>query len=115
MKLSKALKTKLLELHNPEGPERVGFLLGKSKIQEVPNTSMEPESSFMVSSEDLLKYALSEDTIATWHTHPKSNSNLSTFDYRAFLNYPNLKHIIIGTDGIRVYEVEDGAVLQSDG
>ncbi len=89
--------------------EHVGFVLPNDEMVEVKNMSDNPEGSFDVSGEDILKY---EDiAVATWHTHPNGSSNLSAGDMETFLNWPNLDHFIVGTDGITKYVVKDNEVL----
>jgi proteasome lid subunit RPN8/RPN11 len=87
----------------------VGFILPDDELVEVQNTSDEPEKSFDVSGDDIVRYA--DTSVATWHTHPISTSNLSVGDYETFLMWPKHRHLIIGTDGITEYYVEDGEVL----
>lgn len=99
------LKTRLTD-----GPERVGFILADGQIVEVKNICQEAENGFEVSGQDLLKY---QDAIATWHTHPDMNSNLSSNDYYGFRNYPDWLHFIVGTDGVSAFKVEKGRVLVS--
>lgn len=90
----------------------MGFILHPRTIVEVENVAPDPEKGFDVSAADLIEY-LDEpsEVVATWHTHPKADANLSNADYRAFLTLPKLKHYIIGTDGVRAYAVKDGVVL----
>lgn len=89
--------------------EHVGFVLPRGKLVEVENISDNPTGSFDVSGDDIIKY---EDTaIATWHTHPKGTSNLSTGDMETFLNWPDMVHYIVGTDGITKFVVLDNEVL----
>jgi proteasome lid subunit RPN8/RPN11 len=110
-----SLKNKLLEMYAPTGEERVGFVLGNGKVVEVKNISADPERSFMIQTSDIEKYLIKQPKLkATWHTHPGKNSNLSVSDYVGFQNYPDVAHYIIGSDGIRKYVVEDGAVLQQN-
>lgn len=111
--MKKKLKTELLSLYSDEGPERVGFIVA-GKIHETLNISPEPSKQFMVPAEDILKYLISGKATATFHTHPNGTCNLSVDDYTAFLNYPEIQHIIIGKDGIRVYGVYDGAVIHQE-
>ena len=93
-----------------EGPlERVGFILKSGEIVEVPNVCAKPEEGFDVSGEDIVKYA--DTSVATWHTHPGGNNNLSVSDFNTFLNWPELDHYIVGTNGVRRYYVEQGEVL----
>lgn len=100
---------KSLLKHYDDKVEHVGFVLPHGKVVEVANMSDNPEGSFDVSGEDILKY---EDVaIATWHTHPKGTSNLSTGDMETFLNWPDMDHYIVGQDGITKYVVVDNEVL----
>lgn len=99
---------KLLELFSGSH-ERVGFILDSEEIIECQNISTDPENSFKVSADDIIKYA--DGAIATWHTHPGATNNLSVNDYDMFLSWPHLRHFIIGTDGVREYVVKDGDVL----
>jgi len=101
-----ALKEKLTD-----GPERVGFILESGEIVEVQNICHEAENGFEVSGTDLVKH---QHAVATWHTHPSQDSNLSVNDYYGFRNWPEQTHIIIGTDGVSSYRVEGGRVLQAD-
>lgn len=107
MPQSKIEKT-LLELYDDE-VEHAGFILPRGKVVEVTNTSEAPAESFDVSGEDIIKYE--KTAVGTWHTHPKADSNLSVGDMETFLNWPDLEHYIIGTDGITKYIVADGEVL----
>jgi proteasome lid subunit RPN8/RPN11 len=102
---------KQLEKFYPGSKERVGYVLSSGKIVEVPNISNDPENSFDVSGDDILKYAIDGSVIATWHTHPDKSSNLSVDDYTAFKNFPALKHYVIGNDGVRCYVVRCGAIF----
>lgn len=110
----KSALQQLQSLHNPQGFERVGFILSDGEVIEVPNISVTPEIAFLVKGSDILKYGLPESptpAIATWHTHPKKDANLTIEDHEMFLNYSHLKHYIVGTDGVRGYRVENGRVL----
>lgn len=99
-----ALRKKLCD-----GPERVGFILKTGKIVEVKNVCHEAINGFEVSGEDLIKH---QDAVATWHTHPGQDSNLSTNDWYGFRNWPEWIHLIVGTDGVSAYRVEGGKVLE---
>lgn len=98
------LKTKLTD-----GPERVGFVLKTGEVVEVQNICAHSDNGFEVSGADLVKYH--DQVAATWHTHPSQNSNLSTNDWYGFRNYPEWLHLIIGTDGVSSYRVDQGRVL----
>ncbi len=99
----------LLNLYRPDpsSPERVGFISSGGAIVECENIAQDPVYGFAVSGCDILAHL---DAVATWHTHPGASSNLSMDDHSAFLNFPDMKHFIIGSDGVRCYEVRDGVI-----
>lgn len=107
MSLSRIEKS-LLKIYDDK-IEHVGFILPRGKVVEVENVSDSPATSFDVSGEDLLTYE--STAIASWHTHPNSDSNLSMGDMETFLNWPHLDHYIVGQDGITKFIVVDGEVL----
>lgn len=100
---------KLLRKNDVE--ERCGLILRNGKIIETTNIAENPELGFEVPVEELFKFH--DDLVGTWHTHPGQNSNLSERDYFGFLQWPDLTHYIIGTDGVSAYIVEDGVVLNA--
>lgn len=102
--------------YDDNSPERVGYIKGKNEVIEVKNISNIPYESFAVSGEDILKYTSDDKVWATWHTHPKEDSNLSGEDYVAFMNFPELLHFVIGHDGVTVYKVnsEKNIILKVD-
>jgi len=108
MSISDRLKQALLD-HYAGSVERVGFILPDDVLIEVQNTSDEPEKSFDVSGDDIVRFA--DISVATWHTHPVTSSNLSVGDYETFLLWPKHRHFIVGMDGITEYYVEDGEIL----
>lgn len=90
--------------------ERCGLILEGGKIITAPNIHPEPTNGFMIDPSALL---LNEQKmIGTWHTHPNGQSVLSAADHQGFRQWPNLTHYVIGEDGVRAYEVEDGLVLE---
>jgi proteasome lid subunit RPN8/RPN11 len=99
----------LLEYYTLEGVERVGFILIDGSIIEVENISSTPyltasvDPAFLVENEDRL--------LASWHSHPGATSQLSGDDYQAFSNWPDLKHYIVGSDGVSSYIVVKGKVV----
>ena len=94
----------LLEFYSPVGPERVGFILQDGTVVEVQNVCPEPELGFQVRPEDLIRYY--DQMIGTWHTHPGIVAVPSSDDHLAFRNYPMLQHHIIGSDGVRTYQLD---------
>ncbi|WP_454287267.1 hypothetical protein [Rhizobium arsenicireducens] len=93
-----------------EGPnERVGFILKTGEIIEVPNVCSKPTDGFDVAGVDIVEFT--PLAVATWHTHPDSDSNLSASDWHTFLSWPDLDHYIIGNDGVTKFVVQDGDIL----
>lgn len=92
--------------------ERVGFVLSDGSIVEVKNICHDPKNGFEVSGEDILKFH--QDAVATWHTHPGAQSNLSVGDHDTYKMWPDLLHYIIGKDGISTYKVVNGKVVKDD-
>lgn len=93
----------LNNFYSDEGFERVGFIIG-NEIIEVTNICRSPDEGFMVSTSDILEYGDKAD--ATWHTHPNAPANLSQEDYVSIKNWPNMRHYIIGKDGVRCYKYD---------
>ena len=100
----------LRNLYQNKGPERVGFITKRGRLVEVTNIHPEPHNFFEVGLEDLEENVAKSKAI--WHTQPGRTSQLSYEDYLGFLNFPEHLHIVIGSDGYRVYKVEDGSVLK---
>lgn len=96
---------KLWRFYQPEGVERGGYINRFGEAVELANHHPEPTKGFDPPTEDLA--LLEEIAIATFHTHPGGSSNLSDEDYFAFTNWPDLRHYIVGEDGITAYTVND--------
>lgn len=96
----------LRQYYSDDGPERAGFILNDNMIVECKNHCLNPNDGFEISGNDLIQYETS--MIATWHTHPGGNADLSPADFIAFRNWPMLKHYVIGKDCTRCYEVRSG-------
>lgn len=102
---------KLSEFYADTGPERVGFILKDGSIFEVENISPDASNGFEVADDIMVTFE--KRIVATWHTHPGKNSNLSVDDLKGFKNWPRFKHYIVGNDGVRGYHVHGGEVLQN--
>lgn len=96
-------------LKDDDDHERGGFVLDTGEIIEFDNVSPEKTDAFTPDYEVLLPYI--PHAVSTWHTHPGMTSNLSPGDWETFCNWPNLTHYIVGTDGVREYRVDRGAVV----
>lgn len=101
----------LTKFYAPEGPERVGVILKTGEVLELKNHASDPMSASTISLVDLLTYE--DAAAATWHTHPGGGANLSADDYDAFVNWPSLRHFIVGSDGVREYFVEKRRVINA--
>ena len=92
--------------------ERCGFVLHDGTIVELENIHPEPTEGFEIDPEDILRYINQIEAI--WHTHPGAGSVLSGEDKLCMEIWPHLKHIVVGVDGMSVYIVEQGVVLNED-
>ena len=107
--LEESICSKLQEFYAPSGKERVGFILKSGEIIEALNEHPDAYTGFEVDMEDFLEKE--PEIWATFHTHPGGPANLSMDDYTAFKNWPNWLHLVVGHDGIKVYKVDNGVVL----
>ncbi len=89
--------------------ERVGLILADGSLVELRNISERSAESFLVDPAELLAHE--DQMVGTWHTHPRTPATLSGDDYQTFLMWPDLLHVIVGTDGVRGYLVAKGAVV----
>ena len=111
LKKSKRLSAKLLKKYSPQGPERGGFILPGGQLVEFKNVSDEPELGFAPDLIDAIPHA--NDAVGTWHTHPGGTANLSAEDVNTYVQWPELIHVIAGSDGLRWYSVKNGAVINA--
>ena len=92
--------------------ERWGILQHGS-VFELANISLKPETTFLPASQDYVHLDHPE-TVATWHTHPRSDNKPSEEDTEAFLAWPHLVHYILGNNGIAAYKIINGEVIDHD-
>lgn len=85
------------------------MILSDGKIIETANVAGDPLEAFEIPDAELLLYE--DEAIASWHTHPGVSSQLSFDDFEGFLMWPQLKHYIVGNDGVACYVVRKGAVV----
>lgn len=104
----------LAQFYQPQGHERVGFILHNGNPVEVPNAApFDPDAPRFEVKPDIM-IAHEDIAWATWHTHPGASGNLSIDDYWAFKNWPTFIHYIVGSDGVWTFRVDqDGKVLRS--
>lgn len=109
--INKSLISKL-EACLPGSQERVGFVLEDGEIVECMNICDDPQNGFDVSDAELAKYC--DMAVATWHTHPDGTKLLSVGDHQTFLTNDDLVHFIIAPDGVAIYIIEDGFVMNRE-
>lgn len=95
--------------------ERCGFITKRGAVVEVPNTHPHPSTGFRICPKRIIE-AIKKGHIATWHTHPNTDPNLSGEDYECFITWDSMVHYIVGVrDGLITvtrFAVEDGVVIQ---
>jgi proteasome lid subunit RPN8/RPN11 len=92
--------------------ERCGLILGSGEMLEVQNSHPEPTKGFEIDPETIIRYL--DEMSGTWHTHPGQSSVLSGEDHLCFTAWPTLEHYVVGKDGIRLYRVDNGAVVDAN-
>lgn len=103
----------LFECYDEEATvERCGFILKDGTVLEAENVHPNPEKGFEI--DPLIVVEQIDEVIGVWHTHPKANSVLSGEDKLCFEQWPNLDHYVIGNDGVRLYQVVEGVVIDAD-
>jgi proteasome lid subunit RPN8/RPN11 len=94
--------------------ERCGVIAADGSIMEVPNIHEEPVKGFHMEPTCFL-VAVEAGAVATWHTHPGRDPNLSEEDMAGFRAWPQLEHHIIGIrDGeptVHSFRVIDDGVV----
>ena len=99
------VKALLKQFYAREGNERCGFVCD-GEIIEVKNSADNPTTGFFIGPEDVIKFTEEKNSWATWHTHPSQDANLSGSDHNMFLNWPELVHFIVGSDGVKCYQYD---------
>jgi len=96
--------------------ERCGFILKDDTVVEITNVAKDKTLGYEMDPHEVLEYV--DDAVATWHTHPDTDPNLSGEDYSGFLSWPDMEHVIVGRrDGEVVvvrYRVQHGLVIECD-
>lgn len=99
---------KLLQFWIPT-TERFGLVLQGGETVELKNHSRNPSETALIAQSDI--DAWGDKTVATWHTHPKDNVNLSATDYQMFLGLPHLQHYIVASKRVRLFVVRNNKVM----
>lgn len=93
--------------------ERCGLVLADGTLAEVDNIHPEPARGFEMCPKAFLLVVA--DAVATWHTHPGKDPNLSQEDRNGFRQWPNLIHHIVGIrDGepaVHSFKVVEGGIV----
>jgi proteasome lid subunit RPN8/RPN11 len=92
--------------------EKCGLVLKDGTVLDVINHHSNPAIGFHICADDL--FAHEENLAGTWHTHPNDTANLSQQDYVGFRQWPEIRHYIVGIDGVRAYDVVDGLIVEVD-
>ena len=108
-RLAKSLQKKLGEAGTPE---RGGVIVAGPKLIELDNIA-EGDDAYTCDSMALVDLMAEHELVGTWHTHPGATANLSMGDADTFAGWPDLAHVIVGTDGPRWYAVKNGAVINA--
>lgn len=95
-------------------PELCGIVTADGDVAQLPNIHADPLRGFHIEPAAFLD-ALKAGAVATWHTHPGKDPNLSEEDMAGFRQWPQLVHHILGIrDGephVHSFRVVDGAVV----
>lgn len=101
----------------PGAEERCGVVRPDGTIWQIANIHREPARGFIMEPKSFLA-EVEAGALATWHTHPAGDPNLSEEDLNGFRAWPSLEHHIIGIrDGkplILTFKVlDDGVVVNA--
>jgi len=102
------------EALEPGAAERCGVVMPDGEIVEIKNIHANPVEGFHMEPRAFLGY-VENGAVATWHTHPGNDPNLSQEDYEGFHAWPNLVHHIVGIrDGepaVHSFKFVDGVLV----
>lgn len=95
----------LKSCYSDSGIERGGYI-AKGVLYECENESPNPIEIFKMKISDLEEMEKAEAE-CTFHTHVNGSMNLSMDDYQSFIDWADMKHIIVGKDGVKCYAVNE--------
>lgn len=107
MELKKKIVETIQSLYSDEGLEKGGYVTEDGRVVVCDNDSPNPLENFSFKIEDLMIINDEEDIIALFHTHPNGTSAMTKQDFKAFVNYPNFYHLILGKNGLLCYKVTE--------
>lgn len=115
-----AIISKLVEILDfdtalaPGADERCGLILADGSVVEIGNIHTDPVKGFHMEPTSFLAH-VEAGAVATWHTHPARDPNLSEEDMQGFLQWPQLTHHILGIrDGapaVHSFAVKNGFLV----
>lgn len=100
----------LFNLFDPDGDELCGVVMKDGTVKVLPNLHPEPRDNFAMDASVLDD----PEVVATWHTHPRTSPNLTVADYRAFRQFPRLRHYIVGAAELWCYRMHDDILVLDD-
>lgn len=107
MELPKKTMETLQSLYKDEGCEVGGYITSENSVVVCENASLNPLENFSFSMDDLIKLNDEENAIALFHTHPNGTGAMSKQDFKAFVNYPDFFHLIVGKAEVLCYKVTE--------
>lgn len=97
--------------------EVCGFIMKDDSVIEIPNTSANPESGFLMSVHHLSTLITDpDDIVAIWHTHPNGTTHLSGEDIRSMVEgyiYPDWEYYTVTASVVTKWNVKE-FLLQGD-
>lgn len=107
MELPKKTMETLQALYKDEGFEIGGYITPDNAVIVCENDSPNPVENFAFKMEDLEKINDEENVVALFHTHPNGTGVMSKQDFKAFLNYPQFFHLIVGKSEVLCYKITE--------
>lgn len=108
------LIAELSDALGPEDAERCGLVTADGELLEIKNIHSDPWRGFHMEPKALIE-GVGAGAVATWHTHPAGDPNLSHEDLNGFRQWPQLVHFILGVrDGeptVQSFQVVDDVVV----
>lgn len=89
-------------------------MLVSGEIIELKNMSAKAADQFEPDAAEILSH-IDKDVAAMWHTHTNGSANLSPEDWQTFLDWPQIEHAIVASEGVRYYGVRGRGVINLPG
>lgn len=107
MDLPKKTMETLRSLYKDDGYEVGGYINAENTVVVCENDSPNPLENFSFKMEDLESINDEEDVVALFHTHPNGTAAMTKQDFKAFLNYPDFFHLIVGKAEVLCYRITE--------